>query len=88
MDVSRKILFHEVGPRDGLQAEAEVVPTETKAGWIGRLASSGLDAVQVGSFVHPEKVPQMADTDALFRRLAAEPSAGTNGAARSSRASS
>ena len=78
MDVPGQILFHEVGPRDGLQAEAEVVPTEKKAGWIGRLASSGIDAVQVGSFVHPEKVPQMADTDALFRRLAAETSAGTN----------
>jgi len=69
MDASRKILLHEVGPRDGLQVEKEVVPTETKAGWIGRLAGSGLDAVQVGSFVHPEKVPQMADTDALFRRF-------------------
>ncbi len=78
MDAPRKILLHEVGPRDGLQVETEVVPTETKAGWIGRLASSGLDAVQVGSFVHPEKMPQMADTDALFRRFAAEASAGTN----------
>ena len=69
MDVSRKVLLHEVGPRDGLQVEQEVVPTETKAGWIGRLAASGLDAVQVGSFVHPERVPQMADTDALFRHF-------------------
>ncbi len=71
MDLSRKILLHEVGPRDGLQVEAGVVPTETKAKWIGRLAASGLDLVQVGSFVHPEKVPQMADTDALFRTLTA-----------------
>ena len=69
MDLSRKILLHEVGPRDGLQVEKLVVPTETKAGWIGRLAASGLDAVQVGSFVHPERVPQMADTDALFRHF-------------------
>ncbi|MFI5182538.1 MAG: hydroxymethylglutaryl-CoA lyase [Thermoanaerobaculia bacterium] len=71
MDPARKILLHEVGPRDGLQVEARVVPTETKADWIGRLSTSGLDAVQVGSFVHPEKVPQMADTDALFRKLTA-----------------
>ena len=69
MDPSRRIVLHEVGPRDGLQVEARVVPTETKADWITRLAASGLDVVQVGSFVHPEKVPQMADTDALFRRL-------------------
>jgi hydroxymethylglutaryl-CoA lyase len=65
------ILLHEVGPRDGLQVEKQVVPMETKADWIGRLLGSGLDVVQVGSFVHPEKVPQMADTDALFRRFAA-----------------
>ena len=66
-----RILIHEVGPRDGLQAEKQVVPTETKLDWLERLIGSGVDIVQVGSFVHPEKVPQMADTDELFRRLAA-----------------
>ncbi len=65
------ILVHEVGPRDGLQAEKQVVPTEIKLSWLERLIGSGLDVVQVGSFVHPEKVPQMADTDELFRRLTA-----------------
>ena len=60
------ITLHEVGPRDGLQAETKVVPTETKIRWIERLAASGLDIIQVGSFVHPEKVPQMADTDRIF----------------------
>ncbi len=67
------ILVHEVGPRDGLQVEQQVVPTETKLDWLGRLIRSGVDIVQVGSFVHPAKVPQMADTDELFRRLSAEP---------------
>jgi len=66
------ILIHEVGPRDGLQVEKQVVPTETKLAWLQRLIGSGVDIVQVGSFVHPEKVPQMADTDELFRRLTAE----------------
>ncbi len=60
------ITLHEVGPRDGLQAETKVVPTETKIRWIERLAASGIDIIQVGSFVHPEKVPQMADTDRVF----------------------
>ncbi len=69
MKVPLRIVLHEVGPRDGLQMERAVVPTETKAGWIARLASSGLDVVQAGSFVSPDKVPQMADADALFRRL-------------------
>ncbi|MBM3908512.1 MAG: hydroxymethylglutaryl-CoA lyase [Gemmatimonadetes bacterium] len=64
-----QILVHEVGPRDGLQAEAQVVPTETKLDWLRRLVASGVDIVQVGSFVHPQKVPQMADTDALFLAL-------------------
>lgn len=64
-----KIIIHEVGPRDGLQVERQVVPTEVKEAWIRSLLTSGVDLVQVGSFVHPEKVPQMADTDELFRRL-------------------
>ena len=63
------ILIHEVGPRDGLQAEAAVVPTEVKLDWIRRVAASGVDIVQVGSFVRGDKMPQMADTDDLFRIL-------------------
>jgi hydroxymethylglutaryl-CoA lyase len=67
-----RIVIHEVGPRDGLQMERQVVPVETKEAWIRRVMASGVDMVQVGSFVHPEKVPQMADTDELFRRLATD----------------
>ena len=66
-----RLILHEVGPRDGLQMEREVVPTEKKETWIRNLMGSGVDIVQVGSFVHPEKVPQMTDTDELFRRLTA-----------------
>jgi hydroxymethylglutaryl-CoA lyase len=64
-----RIILHEVGPRDGLQMEKQVVPTARKEVWIRSLMASGLDIIQVGSFVHPEKVPQMADTDELFRKL-------------------
>jgi hydroxymethylglutaryl-CoA lyase len=67
------ILIHEVGPRDGLQAEASVVPTAVKLDWIRRVAASGVDIVQVGSFVRGDRMPQMADTDELFRILAVEP---------------
>ena len=67
------VTIHEVGLRDGLQIEAQAVPTERKLAWIARLAAAGLRMIQVGSFVHPQKVPQMADTDDLFRRLAAAP---------------
>lgn len=64
-----KVIIHEVGPRDGLQMEKQTVPTETKIKWINKLVQSGVDIVQVGSFVHPTYVPQMADTDELFKIL-------------------
>ncbi len=67
----KRITIHEVGPRDGLQVEKQVVPTDTKEQWIRRIMKSGVDIVQVGSFVHPVKVPQMADTDELVQRLVA-----------------
>jgi hydroxymethylglutaryl-CoA lyase len=66
------IRIHEVGPRDGLQAEQVVVPTEVKLDWLRRLAGSGLDIVQVGSFMRADRMPQMADTDALFQILLKE----------------
>ena len=71
-----RIVLHEVGPRDGLQMERQVVPTGTKEAWVRALARCGLDIIQVGSFVHRDKVPQMADTDALFDRLSADPPGG------------
>jgi hydroxymethylglutaryl-CoA lyase len=64
-----KIYIHEVGPRDGLQMEKTTVPLDEKIRWIEGLFTSGVDIIQLGSFVHPEKVPQMADTDALFRHF-------------------
>ena len=60
------MIIHEVGMRDGLQAEKEVVPTEQKINWIKKLAETGVDIIQAGSFVNPKKMPQMADTDDLF----------------------
>jgi hydroxymethylglutaryl-CoA lyase len=66
-----RIILHEVGLRDGLQVEERVVPTEVKLAWARELLASGVDRIQLGSFVHPARVPQMADTDEVFRRLAA-----------------
>lgn len=66
-----RLQLHEVGLRDGLQMEKQVVPTEQKIAWIEAVLSSGVDVVQVGSFVHPDKVPQMADTDRLFEHFSA-----------------
>jgi hydroxymethylglutaryl-CoA lyase len=62
-----EIIIHEVGLRDGLQMEKQTVPMAQKARWVEQLLESGVDIIQLGSFVHPEKVPQMADTDGLFQ---------------------
>ena len=64
------IRLHEVGLRDGLQNEKVIIPTEKKIQWIETLLKSGIDIIQLGSFVHPEKMPQMADTDLLFNHFA------------------
>ncbi|MBF8295672.1 MAG: Pyruvate carboxyltransferase protein [Bacteroidetes bacterium] len=60
------IVIHEVGLRDGLQMEKQVVPLEQKIKWAEALIASRVDIIQAGSFVHPDKVPQMADTDNIF----------------------
>jgi hydroxymethylglutaryl-CoA lyase len=64
-----KVTLVEVGPRDGFQFEKTVVPTALKLSVIARLVAAGMKQVQVASFVHPAKVPQMADADSLIRQL-------------------
>lgn len=64
--MTKNIKIHEVGLRDGLQNESKIVPTEKKIEWIDKIIKSNVDIIQLGSFVHPVKMPQMADTDALF----------------------
>ena len=63
----------EVGPRDGLQNENTVVPTDVKVELIERLAAAGLPSVEAGAFVSPRWVPQMADSAAVLRRLKRRP---------------
>lgn len=58
----------EVGPRDGLQNTRAIMPTEAKHGWISALAAAGLREIEVGSFVPPKLVPQMADTAEVTQR--------------------
>lgn len=56
------ILISEVGPRDGLQSVKATMPTELKRQWLAALAKAGLREIEVGSFVSPKLLPQMADT--------------------------
>lgn len=65
------IVIHEVGPRDGLQIEKQIFPTQAKIELIETILESGVDVVQVGSFVNPERVPQMADAGKLFEWFSA-----------------
>jgi hydroxymethylglutaryl-CoA lyase len=55
------ILVSEVGPRDGLQSVKSIMPTASKHRWIAALAQAGLREIEVGSFVSPRALPQMAD---------------------------
>lgn len=59
----------EVGPRDGLQNEKSIVPTEVKVSLIEQLAACGLPVVEATSFVSPKWVPQMADNKDVLSRL-------------------
>jgi hydroxymethylglutaryl-CoA lyase len=62
------VLVREVGPRDGLQAVKRTMPTEAKHRWIAALAAAGVRAIEVGSFVSPKLLPQMADAAHLVRQ--------------------
>jgi hydroxymethylglutaryl-CoA lyase len=59
--VERDVVISEVGPRDGLQSIKRSMPTEAKIDWIRALTSAGLPEIEVGSFVSPRLLPQMAD---------------------------
>jgi hydroxymethylglutaryl-CoA lyase len=69
MILPSRVTIVEVGPRDGLQNEPNPVPLETKLEFVERLAATGLPVVEAGAFVSPKRVPQMADSVELFRRL-------------------
>lgn len=63
----------EVGPRDGLQAEPEIVPTEAKIGLIDRLSEAGYAHIEFTSFVNPKWVPQLADAAEVASRIRRRP---------------
>ena len=61
------VLVSEVGPRDGLQSIRRAMPTAAKQRWIAALAAAGLREIEVGSFVSPKLLPQMADAGEVVR---------------------
>lgn len=67
------IAIVEVGPRDGLQNEPEPFSTADKLAFIARALDAGLRRIEVASFVHPKRVPQMADAEAVIAALPDRP---------------
>jgi hydroxymethylglutaryl-CoA lyase len=68
-----RVSIREVGPRDGLQSEDVILTTDQKVMLINQLAITGLEFIEVGSFVRPQNVPQMADTAEVFARIERRP---------------
>jgi len=69
IDCNEKVWLQEVGPRDGLQNEPIALNVDVRAGLIESLVETGLSRIQIGSFVNPRLVPQMAGTHEVWRRL-------------------
>ncbi|NMF90587.1 hydroxymethylglutaryl-CoA lyase [Aromatoleum petrolei] len=73
MQLPKSVRIVDVGPRDGLQNEKQIVSTETKVELIARLADAGLKAIEATSFVSPKWVPQMGDNAEVMARIARRP---------------
>jgi len=69
MNFPEQVKIVEVGPRDGLQNEAVTVPAEIKVQLVEKLADAGLPVIEVGAFVSPKWVPQMATSGDVFRQI-------------------
>ena len=75
MTLPSQVKIVEVGPRDGLQNEKQIVPTEIKIELIDRLAEAGVRVIEATSFVSPKWVPQMADNAAVMQGIKRHPAA-------------
>jgi hydroxymethylglutaryl-CoA lyase len=69
----RRVTLVDVGPRDGLQNEKQVIPAEVKVELVDRLTDAGFANIEVTSFVSPKWVPQMADAAAVMARIRRKP---------------
>jgi hydroxymethylglutaryl-CoA lyase len=67
------VTIYEVGPRDGLQNEARLIPTDDKVAFVDALSETGLRAIEATSFVNPKWIPQLADGVEVARRIRRRP---------------
>jgi len=77
MRLPERVTVVEVGPRDGLQNEAKPVSVADRVAFCEALLEAGLPVVEIGAFVSPKWVPQMAGTEEVFRRTRKRPGART-----------
>jgi hydroxymethylglutaryl-CoA lyase len=68
-NLPKKVRIIEVGPRDGLQNERTILKTKDKAQFVRLLCLAGLPTIEASSFVRPDRIPQMADAEELFKEL-------------------
>ena len=73
MNLPPRVRIVEVGPRDGLQNEANNIPTNEKIAFVNRLADAGHTTIEVSAFVSPKWVPQMADAGEVFAGITRKP---------------
>jgi hydroxymethylglutaryl-CoA lyase len=73
MNLPKKVTLVEVGPRDGLQNESQVIPLAARLQLIDDLATAGHTVIETGSFVNPKWVPQMAQSEEVFAGIERQP---------------
>ncbi|MEW9672128.1 hydroxymethylglutaryl-CoA lyase [Ammoniphilus sp. 3BR4] len=73
MKFPSKVMLKEVGPRDGLQNEKVFIPTEDKIEWINQLSKTGLQHIEITSFVNPKWIPALADAAYVAKRIERDP---------------
>jgi hydroxymethylglutaryl-CoA lyase len=73
MNLPKKVLVKEVGPRDGLQNEPQYLSTKSKIAWLNSLSETGLSYIEVSSFVHPKWIPNLNDSDEVMQGITKKP---------------
>ncbi len=73
MNFPNQVNIKEVGPRDGLQNEAELVPADAKIDWINMLSDTGAPYIEISSFVHPDWIPQLKDATEIAKKIKRNP---------------
>lgn len=68
-DLPKAVTINEDGPREGFQIESASIATDRKVELINALSETGLKEIQIASFVHPKRVPSMADAEEVVRRV-------------------